>query len=694
VLVEFRLLGPVDARLDGRRVDLGHSRRLCVLVALLVDANTVVSPDQLVDRVWGERAPARAHQTLYSYLSRIRQALAGAGDIDLERRPGGYLLAVDPPRVDLHRFHALLDQARTAGDDGAASAALREALGLWRGEAFAGLDTPWINALRNSVEAERFTAELDLAELQLRGGDHARVLALLAGRAETHPLDERLAGQLMLAWYRSGRQADALSYYERLRRQLADELGADPGPALQQLHQRILTADAALSAPVAAEPPWAVVPRQLPAPPGAFTGRTRELAELDRVDDAAAAPITAIAGMAGVGKTALAIHAAHRLADRFPDGQLYANLHGATAGLRPLEPLPVLGRFLRALGMEPGAVPTALEEASAVFRSRIADRRLLVVLDNAADAGQIIPLLPGASGCGVLVTSRRWLSSLDGARHLHLDTLDGEEAIELLARIAGQDRLAAEPEAATEVVRWCGSLPLALRIAGARLAMRPGWPVAALAERLAQAQRRPDELELAEAGVRTSFAVSFEHLDASAEVIDRAAARAFGLLGILDGPEVGVQVAAPLLDQPEETAERSLERLVDAQLPETPSPGRYRMHDLLRLYARDLADRRHPEPVRAAALTRALGSYVTSAWRTLALLRPGDHRLARMDGRWSRGGPELADERDALGWLDVKRANLLAGVPAGCGHRGGARRDRDPARPGPVRVLHGARLRG
>jgi tetratricopeptide (TPR) repeat protein len=468
---------------------------------------------------------------------------------------------------------------------------------------------------------------------------------------------------------RCGRQAEALERYGMVRVRLTEELGVDPGPDLRRVYADLLAGrppevgEGAGTAPVA---PERLVPRQLPPDIAAFTGRARELARLEQVLAAAGEQgpvvISVIQGAGGIGKSALAVHAAHRLAGRFPDGQLYVDLHGATAGLQPLAPLEVLGRFLRALGMDPAAVPADLEEASAAFRSRVAGRRLLVVLDNAADAAQVAPLLPASPGCGVLVTSRRLLASLEGARQVRLDVLTPAEAVELLDRLAGAARVAAEPEAAAEVARWCGYLPLALSIAAARLAARPTWSVRALAGRLADQQRRLDELELAEVGVRTSFQVSHQQLRASHDPLDRSAAGAFGLLGMLDGPEMGAPLVARLLDQSEEAAERVLERLVDAHLLETPSPGRYRLHDLLRLCARELVGQHHGERELASALTRALGFYLATAWQTLALLRPGDYRLTRIDDRWSKGGLELCDDQAALAWLETERANLLAAV--------------------------------
>ena len=674
--MELGLLGPLRVVDDaGRVVVIPAAKQRVVLACLALRPGELVTVDELAEAIWAGRLPANPRRAVQTHVVRLRKLLGGGGL--LQGRPEGYALAVAPQAVDVGRFGALVAQARAAaaaGDRQAEAVLLAEALGLWRGEPLA--DVPLEGAQREVVVGlgERRLAVLGqrvAADLAL--GRHEELVAELRGLTERYPLREGFWAQLLTALYRCGRQADALEAYQRVRGLLAEELGIDPGPELQRLHQAILTSDPTLGvsqgpapippAPTSVRPLAWSTPSQLPPDVADFVGRAGLVDQVEvLLADDQPGRIVAVSGPPGVGKTAVAVHVAHRLRAQFPDGQLYVDLHGATAGLRPLAPLEVLGRFLRALGTDPAAVPTGLEEAGAAWRSRVAGRRLLVVLDNAADATQVAPLLPGSPGCGVLATSRRALVSLQGAVLLDLDVLAPREAGELLGCVAGQERVAAEPEAAAEVVRCCGCLPLALRIAGARLAARPTWPVAALAERLADTHRRLDELVVAEVGVRASLAVSYEQLRASDDPADRAAAQAFGLLGVLDGPELGIPVVARLLDQPEDLVERLLERLVDAQLLETPAPGRYRLHDLLRLYARELACQHHREAERAAALTRALALYVATAWHTFRLLRPGDHRLAGMEDRWSKEGLDFADDRSALGWLEAERANLLAAV--------------------------------
>jgi tetratricopeptide (TPR) repeat protein/transcriptional regulator with XRE-family HTH domain len=405
-----------------------------------------------------------------------------------------------------------------------------------------------------------------------------------------------------------------------------------------------------------AEAPVAT-PHELPRPPADFTGREREVAAVrELLHDSA---IATVCGMGGIGKSALAVVAAHGLAGVYPDGQLYVNLHGATAGLAPAQPLDALRHLLRSLGQDPGTIPPEVEVAAARFRSLAAGRRLLVLLDNARDAEQVRPLLPGNPACGVLVTSREALSTLEGARMLRLDALPGEQAVDLLGRMAGRERVAAEAETAAELMRRCGRLPLAIRIVGARLAARPLWAIRDLTEHMADATRRLEELQAGDLAVRASFEVSLEVLRGSAEPGDQAAAAAFGLLALPDGPDLGIAAAARLLDRDDDAARALLERLVDAQLLETPRAGRYEFHDLVREFARTVAAERHTGARRLAALAAALGFYAATARRTMGLLRPGSWRVTGGDPPWAAAGLELADSGEALAWLETERANLL-----------------------------------
>ncbi|HEY4026319.1 MAG TPA: tetratricopeptide repeat protein [Candidatus Dormibacteraeota bacterium] len=413
--------------------------------------------------------------------------------------------------------------------------------------------------------------------------------------------------------------------------------------------------------------PTTPVPRELPRPPADFTGRTDEQAWLRELIDPRGPGkelpvVVAIDGMAGTGKSALAIHVAHQLADEgaFPDGQLYVNLRGATVGLLPLEPVDALGRMLRSLGLDPAAIPADVEEAAARFRSLAAERRMIVLLDDARGAEQVRPLLPASPTCVVLVTGRQMLASLEGVQSLHLDVLSSQEALRLLGLVVGRERGAAEPEAASELVYWCGRLPLAIRIAGARLVARPAWSISDLAGALADATRRLEALQVGEVTVRASFDVSLQALQESPDEVDGAAAAAFGLLGLADGPDLGVETAARLLDRPVPAVHAVLERLVDAQLLETLRPGRYRFHDLLRVYARAHVLDRHPAPAQAAALTRAIGFAIGTAWQAAALLPSGAWRLATAAPRWTVGGRGFQDAPEALLWLEAERANLLA----------------------------------
>ncbi|GAA3776380.1 BTAD domain-containing putative transcriptional regulator [Streptomyces phyllanthi] len=674
--VEFGLLGPIEARVDGRPVDMGHIRQRSVLAALLTEPNRPVPVDELVDRVWGDRVPQRGRETLYGYVSRLRQALRPTGEVRIVRRPGGYVLEADPATVDIHRFRDLVARARAAGDDQAA-ALMRRALELWRGEPFATVDTPWFHGLRQALERERFSAELDATDIRLRSGSHGELLPELTTRSAEHPLDERLAGQHMLALYRSGRPADALTCYQGIRERLAEELGIDPGAPLRQLHQRILTGDPALDLPnpnpnpdASSKPEPASDPdpdpgsaprgrssvpisRQLPARPGLFTGREQQLAELDKALDAPGGTVvvSAIGGSGGIGKTRLALHWAYERLDRFPDGQLYVNLHGFDPSGDPVAPAVAVRGFLDALGVESGAVPLDVQARIGLYRSLVQGRRMLIVLDNAADAEQAAALLPGSAACAVLVTSRRRLAGLasaHGARLLTLDVLTDPEARELLVRHLGRDRTAAEPDAAAVLLEHCGGLPLAISVVGARDAAHPDFPLAVLAEELKDESARLDALDAGDltADVRAAFTVSYRALTARA-------AEVFRHLGLAPGPEIGQAAVASLVARPVTAVRAALRELENAHLVQQPAPGRYRLHDLVRLYA---AERAREEPAEGGdeALLRLVDFYLHTACAAAGLLDPHRdpiHLSAALPGVTPQ---EPADHGAALDWFTTE----------------------------------------
>ena len=656
--VEFRVLGEFQLLVDGRPVEIGHPRQRDVLVALLVDANHVVSVEQLVDRVWGGRPPTGPRPALYSYVSRLRTALADVEGVAIERRSGGYLLTVDPLVVDLHRFRYLVDRARASSVDEEALELFDQAMALWDGRPWSDPDTPWLVEMREIAIGQRLAAELDRNDLKLGRGHHATLVPELTARAAEFPLDERLAGQLMLALYRCGRQADALNHYEALRALLAEELGTDPSTPLRQLHQQIITADPSLDLAAAVSRPAGVAaPRQLPRDRDDFTGRGTELDRLlksvpilDGVNTAVV--ISAIDGMAGIGKTTLAVHAAHQLAGRYPDAHFYLDLHAHTVGQEPTDPAVALGTLLRSLGVPGERIPETLEERAALWRAELDGHRALVVLDNAASAAQVRPLLPGNPQCLVLITSRHRLTDLESAHTVSVDALPDDDAVALFARVLGDDRALVAAESAREVVRLCGYLPLAIRIVAARLRSRPTWTIDRLVDRLQAGQQRLTELAVGDRSVAAAFELSYRHLTAGRQLL-------FRLLGLHPGTEFDTYAAAALAGVEPDTAEQLLEDLLDAHLVQQPTAGRYRFHDLLHDYAVQLSVDDVTETDRDAATTRLFDYYRHAASLASDALVPQEKHL-RPTTTSNAAMPRFADYDQALAWLDVERANLLA----------------------------------
>lgn len=687
--VEFGLLGDLRVRWGEHTIDVGHARQQCVLAVLLIEANRLVSVDQLVDRVWsGRRLPSRPPNAVQTYIALLRRALAPLENVGIVRRSGGYRLDVAEETVDIHRFRCLINQARDIDDKRAASV-LEQALALWQGEPFAMFDTGWFNTIRTTLHRQRHAAQLDLVDIQLRHGRHAALLVELAERAERHLLDERAAGQYILALYRCGRQADALAHYESLRRRLADELGTDPGPTLRQLHLRILTADPTLGTPAAmpmetaatavpdpAPQPRATAlpkPQELPTDTAYFTGRGADIAKLDALlaarsgDPQAAVAITAIDGPAGVGKTTLAVHWALRVRHRFPDGQLYVNLRGFDPTNAPPEPAEVLEGLLRTLNVAANQIPTGLEPRARLYRSLLAGRKMLVLLDNAATAEQVRPLLPGSPGCLVMVTSRSRLAGLaarEGVHRVTLDTLSESDSLDLLRKIIGPARVDAEPDFAAELVRQCGYLPLALRIAADRIAVHADTTLASLVEELADVQQRLDTLTAdgdETTAVRAVFSWSYR-------AIPPDAARAFRLLGLHGGPDVGIPAAAALLGVAPGQARLLLDNLAAVHLIEPTARHRYRFHDLLRTYAVEQVMAHESHEARRTAVRQVLDWYLHTADAAVRAFAPPRARVQLKPPGVHCVPLVFGGRDDALAWCDAELPNLVAAVHLAARH--------------------------
>jgi len=681
--MEFGVLGTVVIRRGRIVLPLPAAMPRTVLAALLLDANRVVSTARLTDVLWGDRPPASAAASLQNHIARLRTILGPADRDRIKTTAPGYLIRVLPGELDLDSFSALAGRgflARGAGDWAAAAGDLGAALALWRGSPLADVPSALIQEVEvPRLEQSRLAALEARIDADLHLGRHEGVIGELGALIAAHPLREGFHQALMLACYQLGRQADALAAYRHARQLLHHELGVEPGAELRELHQRILRADPGSSGPATATSATAtsatatsatatpatatpaMVPCQLPADIPDFTGRDTELDLLRDLFGAGArdhpgvVPLAVITGTGGSGKTALALHAAHQLKVSYPDGQLYLNLRGT---LGPLPPGEVLPRLIRALGVDGTKVPADEDEQAGLLRTLLSERAVLIVLDDARDTAQVRPLLPGTASCGVLVTSRNRMTGLAGA-HLGLDGLEEHAADALFGTIVGTDRMRAEPAATADVIRLTAGLPLAIRIAGARLAARPGWAIASLAERLAS-QPRLDELRIDDLAVRSSFQLSYGDLPGAPGPADGGPARTFRLLGILSGGDVSLPAAAALLATTLARARELLEHLVDAHLLESPTADRYRMHDLVHVFAAERARAEESRTSRAAAVRRLVSWYLRTADTAVAVLEPRIQRVP-LDGTDHSVLPlELTSYDGAIAWCETERPNLIA----------------------------------
>ena len=689
--MDFGLLGPLRVRDGTHEVAVSAPRQRVLLAALLLSAGQVVSLDTLAETLWDGESPTGARGALHSAVQRLRSTLGPSGGSLIETRPPGYLIKVDDAGLDIREFSVLAARGHAAAEAGTwaqAASLLREALGRWRGEPLADVPS---QVLRDrevpSLAEQRLHALAARIDADLHLGRHGEVVAELRQLVADHPLQEQFHAQLMLSLYRTGRQADALAAYQVVRRVLADQLGIDPGPGLRLLHQRILAADSELllpagaesssSAPAALTPSAArsarpaasardyVVPRHLPAATRHFAGRDEALTALaalaaETAQESQATVISVIHGTAGVGKTTLALHFAHQAAGQFPDGQLYVNLRGFDPAGSPVPPEEALRLLLDALSVPAPRVPVGLDAQAGLYRSLLAGRRMLVLLDNARDVEQVRPLLPASPGCLVIVTSRSQLTSLvavEGAFPLTLDVLADHEAHELLTRRLGPQRVTGDPAATDELIQLCARLPLALSIAAARTASQPGLSLAGLAGELRDAPGRLDALDAGQAAANVRAVLSWSY-----QQLDPATARLFRLLGLHAGPDVSAPAAASMAGLALPGARRRLGELTRAHLLTEHAPGRFSCHDLLRAYAAELAHSADSEAERRTATGRMLGHYLHTAYAASVFLSP-TRRPVTLAALQPGVTPEhIVDTEQALAWFEAECQVLMGAV--------------------------------
>ncbi len=686
--MEYRILGPLEVVAGARRLDLGAPRQQVVLSCLLLEANRMVTIGRLTDAIYGEDLPSTSRAQVQICISSLRRLFAANGGPDvIATHSQGYTLRVAEGELDSHTFEGMLNQARQAREGHRPEDAVRhyrDALALWRGPALDGQESRLVQGAVGRLSERRITANEDCVELELELGRHHELVGELSELVEEHPLRERLRGQLMIALYRSGRQAEALTVYRRARQTMIDELGIEPNESLQQLEYAILTSDESLDPPgrqqqhqqqqhqrhaETQEAPTArrTVPRLLPTDIADFTGRIKLVEAIRRQLTFAAedrqrlaVPVIAVVGKPGIGKSTIAVHVSHSVAGRYEDGQLFADLHGGES--HPIGSGQVLERFLRALGVPGNAIPDGVDERAEMYRGLLSGRKMLIVLDDARSESQVLPLLPGNPEAAVIITSRSRLAGLPGAAHLDVGLFDSRQSVDLLSRIAGVERVQAERESAAELADLCGHLPLALRIAGARLAARPHWTIDQLVGRLEDETRRLDELKHGDLGIRASISLTYESVSEDAR-------RLFRRLAILESRHFSGWVAAALLDCHPSDAQDLLDDLADSQLVETTDAGygvhsQYRFHDLIHVFARERLAGEEAVADRNAALERVLGGLLFLTGEAHRREYGGDYVQVHSDApRWPLPG-RLVEQlvMAPLPWYERERLTLVSGI--------------------------------
>lgn len=656
-----RLLGGVEIASDTQEWRTVPGKRGGVLAVLAMAERQPVPAEEVVYRVWGDAAVELGTSTVYPHITRLR-AMLPSDEAAIIRSSRGYVLDIDPERVDLLAMRRLGAAARAEVEGGRIPRAVRtwrQATTLARGEALAGVDGDWAEQVRRQFGAELTSILTESFDCELRIGRHAAVVDELFAAVARYRDCEPLARLLVLALYRCGRQAEALEVFARTESRLREQLGIDPSASFRRLQRQVLNQDEAIAAPrevrvdedtaIVAEPSGYVPPAQLPAPPRGFVGRETVVEQLTRV--AEREPVLVVDGMPGVGKTAIAVHTAAKLAERYPDGQLYVELHGYSGDRAAVAPEDALARMLRGLGAVEEEIPASVDERSAELRTRLAGRRVLIVLDNALDAAQVQPLLPGHGGCLVIVTSRRRLPELLDSEPVTLEVLGSDEAVRLLVSAVGDPRRVAEDSTdVAEIVEAAGRLPLAIRLIAARLRNRRNWTAEFMVKRLRE-RAVLDELSAQDLAVAGAFTVSYNELAARVQ-------RMFRLLGLYPGQDFDVEYAAALAGVALDVADRSLEELVDAHLLQCDEPGRYRFHDLMRHYAATLAIEAEPAAEVAAARRRLYDVVVTSLRHAIAHYGTHSSHYPKLVEPVGAPASRWRTQVDATGWLSSELANL------------------------------------